>query len=274
MAGNSGETGRSVTSKVIAILQVFGRGSVHTLTEMARLSQLPISTVYRLATELTAWGALERTDDGQYRIGERLVLLGRGAISTPRCDAYERSRRIMEDLSVAAGRAEVRLGVLAGSEVVFISKPSGARPVPTTYEPAGQPAHATAMGKALLAFSSANLVDMVIARGLKRYTPFTVTTAEGLRRSLAVIRLTGTAVTRRELSLNTVAVAAPVFGSGGEILAALELQDEPGRDVRTMSPPLIVAARCLSRELLNPAVVTRILPRPPFAVNGHHLDGR
>jgi len=251
---------------------VFSQGSVHTLTEMARMAQMPVSTVYRLATELTAWGALERTDDGQYRIGERLALLGRGAVLNPRSDPYERSRRIMEDLSVAAGRARIRLGVLAGSDVVFISKPPGASPVSTTLE--RLPAHATAMGKALLAFSSVDLVDMVIARGLKRYTQFTLTTAEGLRRSLGVTRLTGIAVARRELSLNTVTVAAPVFGAGGEILAALELQDEPGRDVRLMSPPLIVAARCLSRELLSPAVVTRILPQPPFPVNGRHMNGR
>ncbi len=52
MAGNSTDTGRSVTSKVIAILLTFTGGSVYSLTEIARLTGLPISTAHRLATEL------------------------------------------------------------------------------------------------------------------------------------------------------------------------------------------------------------------------------
>jgi hypothetical protein len=44
-------------------------------------------------------------------------------------------------------------------------------------------------------------------------------------------------------------VAAPVFGAGGGVVAALELSVQDGRDLRFVQPPLVVAARCLSREL-------------------------
>lgn len=44
MAGNSTESGRSVTSKITSILMTFTRGSVHSLTEIARLAGLPVST--------------------------------------------------------------------------------------------------------------------------------------------------------------------------------------------------------------------------------------
>lgn len=252
MAGNSAELGRSVTSKVIAILLVFTQGGAHTLTEVARMARLPVSTVYRLATELTAWGVLERTEEGQYRVGERLAALGNVVSPPPRANLGERCRRTMEDLAAAVGRADVRLGVLVDNRVAFIRKPSGVRPVSMSLEPTALPVHATAMGRALLAFAPSNVVDAVVAQGLKRYTDFTVTTSEGLRRSLGVIRLTGVAVVRREWDPNLVTVAAPVFGAGGEVVAALELQDHVRQDVRVMSPPLIVAARCLSREMLNP----------------------
>ena len=69
MAGNSTESGRSVTSKITSILMTFTEGSVHSLTEIARLSGLPISTAHRLTCELASWRLLERTDDGQYRVG-------------------------------------------------------------------------------------------------------------------------------------------------------------------------------------------------------------
>jgi DNA-binding IclR family transcriptional regulator len=258
MAGNSAECGRSVTSKVIAILLVFTQGSTHTLTETARLARLPVSTVYRLAGELTAWGVLERTEDGLYRIGNRLAGLNGRAPGLPQPNSSERARRIMEDLAAASGTADVRLGVLADHEVVFLRKPPGGRPVATSVDPAGLPAHATAMGKALLAFAPANVIDMLIARGLKRYTEYTLTTSEGLRRALTITRLTGVAVARREFDLNALAVAAPVFGAGGEVVAALELQDHYRQDVRLMSPPLIVAARCMSRELLTPYALTQL----------------
>ncbi len=44
MAGNSTDPGRSVTSKVTAILMAFSGGGVHTLTEIAGFASLPTST--------------------------------------------------------------------------------------------------------------------------------------------------------------------------------------------------------------------------------------
>jgi len=76
-----------------------------------------------------------------------------------------------------------------------------------------------------------------------------VTTAERLRRTLAVTRLTQIAVARRELDVHTSAVAVPVFGAGGAVVAALELEARDPQDLRRMQPPLVVAGRGLSREL-------------------------
>jgi DNA-binding IclR family transcriptional regulator len=54
MAGNSTESGRSVTSKITSILMTFTEGSVHSLTEIARLAGLPVSTAHRLTSELAS----------------------------------------------------------------------------------------------------------------------------------------------------------------------------------------------------------------------------
>ena len=50
MAGNSTEAGRSVTNKITSILMTFTEGSEHTLTEIAQLAGLPISTAHRLTS--------------------------------------------------------------------------------------------------------------------------------------------------------------------------------------------------------------------------------
>jgi DNA-binding IclR family transcriptional regulator len=247
MAGNSADTGRSVTSKVVSILLTFTDGNVQSLTEIARLAGLPVSTAHRLVTELAAWGVLERTDDAHYRPGVPLRVIG-GQTVHP-AGLHERARRVMEDV-VTATRANVRLAVLEGLEVAYTEKLVGHRPVSIFAGEATLPAHATAMGKALLAFSPPSVVDALLERGLERFTPYTLTTPDRLRRALAVIRLTRVALCRWELELGSAAVAVPVFGGGGTVVAALELKVRDLRsDLHTLQPALVVAARCLSREL-------------------------
>ena len=102
------------------------------------------------------------------------------------------------------------MGVLGDDLAVsYIEKHPNALPVPSNFEERTLPAHATAMGKALLAFSPPEIVDAVIERGLDPYTPFTIVTPHGLRRALAITRMTLVATARQELRLNTAAVAVP-----------------------------------------------------------------
>jgi len=247
MAGNSSDSGRSVTSKVVSILLTFTDGNAQSLTEIARLAGLPVSTAHRLITELAAWGVLERTDDAHYRPGVPLRMIGGQPVypvSLP-----ERARRVMEDV-VTATRADARLGVLEGVAVAYTEKLVGHRPVSIFAGEATLPAHATAMGKALLAFSPPAVVDAVLDQGLERFTPHTLTTPDRLRRALAVIRLTRVALCRWEFEAGAAAVAVPVFGGGGTVVAALELKvRDLRRDLNALQPALVVAARCLSREL-------------------------
>jgi DNA-binding IclR family transcriptional regulator len=248
LAGNSSTSGHSVTSKVIAILLTFNSGSTHSLTEIAQLAGLPLSTAHRLVGELAGWGILERGDDGQYRPGGQWrAVCGAPPVPAP-INIRERVRRVMEDLAVATSRTDVRIGVLHGIDVVYIEKRRGNRPVSMVDDASAAPAHASAMGKALLAFAPPHVVEEVIAHGLTRYTPFTVTRPERLRRTLAVIRLTRLALCRREFTLSDSAVAAPVFGTGGNVVAALEIETHDPVDLRGIQPPLIMASRSLSRD--------------------------
>jgi DNA-binding IclR family transcriptional regulator len=248
MAGNSADSGRSVTNKVVAILLIFTGGTHYSLTEIARLTGLPISTAHRLANELVAWGILERTEEGRYQAGPQLKVIGNRSTPAP-ASIHEKARRVMEDLAAATSRTSIRLGVLSDLDVAYIEKLPGSRPVSMFYEAVTAPAHATAMGKALLAFSPPRTVDLVVRRGLEPYTPYTLTTPERLRRALAVTRLTRVAMCRRELDEHTSAIAVPVFCAGGVVVAALELESCDSHYLRRMQPPLIVAGRALSREL-------------------------
>jgi DNA-binding IclR family transcriptional regulator len=266
MAGHSTDSGRSVTSKVIGILQAFEQGGPYSLSELGRITGLPISTAHRLATELAAWGVLERTQDRHYRVGELLTLIGSQTWHEP--NFYEHGRRVLDDLC-SATRNTVRLGVLDDDLAVsYIEKHPNGLPVPNTFEERTLPAHATAMGKALLAFSPPEVVDAVIERGLDQYTPFTIVTPHGLRRALAITRMTLVATARQELRLNTAAVAVPVFESGGNVVAALELTTTgAGTQLHLVQSAVVVAARALSRDLVASQCRSRSYRSAPSVVN-------
>ena len=248
MAGNATESGRSVTSRIASILLTFTEDSEHSLTEVARWARLPISTVHRLMAEMTSWRLLERTPEGLYRAGLPLRMIGGGPSRCP--SLQERAPCVLEDLAVAT-HYRARLGVLHELDVAYIEKRPGHQPT-TAFSPAARlPAHPTALGRALLAFSPPGTVEMAIMRGLRPYTSQTVTSPERFRRALAITRLTRAAVTRYELEPQTCTVAMPVFGPGGGAVAAIELT-VPDLGAPTLQPALTaltIATRSLAREL-------------------------
>jgi DNA-binding IclR family transcriptional regulator len=249
MAGNCYESGRTVSSKVINILLLFAQGGDYSLSEIARHTRLPVSTAHRLVTELVAADMLARTEYGHFHAGPNVKTISDHADPEP-SSIQERVRRILEDLS-AAVPATVRLGILRNRAVCYIERLPGIHPTPGFCEYATAPAHASAMGKALLAFACPAVVDDVVSDGLPAFTPATVTSPEMLRRALAIIRLTGIALCRREFQPAVSSIAVPVVGAEHTVVAALELQIRDGQALHWMRAPLVVAARALSREMLT-----------------------
>jgi IclR family acetate operon transcriptional repressor len=246
VSGNT-DAGRTVTNKVIAILLAFANGGEYSLSEIARLTTLPVSTAHRLMCELAALDILDRGTDGRYRVGARLRAIRNEPGPPP--TKHECARRVLEDLAAAYSWATIRLGVLENSQVTYIEKSSPVKPVSMSFENTPLPAHATAMGKVLLAFAAPKTVAQVVSLGLPRYTEFTLTSPAQLNKTLSTVRLAGEALARREIDLTTYAIAVPVLCAGGQPLAALELTGSRARDIRMARPGLIVAARILSRDL-------------------------
>jgi IclR family acetate operon transcriptional repressor len=236
---------RSLIGRVAVILSTFVSGSSHSITEIARLTGLPVSTTHRLTAELSSWQMLNRTEDGRYEVGLALQRL-RGDVSLP-ADLHERAPHVITDLCEVTHR-RARLGVLRDGRVAYIEKQVGSRPASCFSVHALLPAHATALGKVLLAFSPREAVAPV-EQSLTAFTPHTLTSPDQLRRALHAVRLTHRAVSRGELFSADTAVAVPVFGNGN-IVAALELEVvDPRVDGATCTAALEVAARGMSREL-------------------------
>jgi DNA-binding IclR family transcriptional regulator len=248
---------------VVAIIRSFGSGRSLTITEVAQVADLPLSTTHRLVHELAAWGILTRRNDARYEIMLPSISWGR-----PDCPSGLRrvAAPAIQDLS-AATKSGVRLGVFDGLQVMYVEKAYGGQPLSEFSTAATLPAHATALGRVLLAYSPPETVDDVVRHGLRAYTASTVATAARLRHVLKVTRLRGMAMVSGELLPGHCAVAVPVFGPGGEIAASLEvrLRDSPS-DVASTLPALTVAARGLSRDLGRIDITSA--PGGPVARNG------
>lgn len=247
-APRSASTGTgSVTNRALQVLEAFAPGhSRLSLTELARRARLPLSTAHRLVHDLTAWGALERDADGRYHVGLRLWEV---AALAPRGLALrELAMPFLEDLSQVT-QENVQLAVREGLEVVFVERIAGRRAVPVLTRVGGRfPMHPTGVGLVLLAHAPVDVQEQVLAAPLARFTPRTVVVPHELRRVLAEVRRTGHVVSDRQVTMDSVSVAAPVWGADSTVVAALSIVIRHGGVApATLVPAVQAAARGISR---------------------------
>ncbi|GAA3445415.1 IclR family transcriptional regulator [Planomonospora venezuelensis] len=246
MAGGAREPGRSVTSRVLAILDAFdGAHPQLSLSEIARRSGVALTTAHRLVGELERWQALSRTADGRFRIGLRLWELGQLAPAR----LQDLAHPWLQELFTTTGE-NVHLAVRDGMEVLYVDKVHGRRAVPIVSRTGGRlPMHPTGVGKALLAHEPEWFVSSYLARELERPTPHTVTEPGRLARELATVRAQGYALTFEEMTLGSCSAAAPVVVGGRAVAAVgIVVSSARARQLGRLVEPLLSAADRIARD--------------------------
>jgi DNA-binding IclR family transcriptional regulator len=142
--------------------------------------------------------------------------------------------------------------VLLLDDVVIIHhepRPDGTRQMPEVGIVI--PAHASALGKAILAFDDDAASGLIAKAPLRSMTGETITAAVDLKEQLAGIASTGLADEQDEAVLGECAVAAPVFDASGTPVGAIGLvipsADWPAEPATRDA--VRAAARAISREL-------------------------
>jgi DNA-binding IclR family transcriptional regulator len=116
------------------------------------------------------------------------------------------------------------------------------------------PMHATALGKAVLAYLPAPEREDVLAAGLPKLTGRTVSTAAALGKELDSVKERGYAVEREEAVLGEVGIAAPIFGRMGDVVGGIGVAGPTERlsgkaRESTVATAVGEAARSISRDL-------------------------
>jgi DNA-binding IclR family transcriptional regulator len=238
--------------RILTVLQGARRMS---LGEIAARLELPPSTVHGIVRTLLAHGMVQQErDSGRYRLGPATLRLGNVYLDT--LELRSRAATWAEDLAARTGFA-VRTGVLLMQDVVVVHhepRPDGTRQMPEVGIVI--PAHACALGKALLAFDP-DVCSEVLAPGGERrsMTGDTVTDPAVLRSQLDEVRRTGIATEVEEAVLGECSAAVPLADATGEIAGAMGLV-VPGGEWPPPPPALDAlraAARAVSRELGAPS---------------------
>ena len=208
------------------------------------------ATASRLVATLAERGFVERDPiTEKYRLGFGLISLAGAAMGAN--DLVRTASPILEDLAERT-RETVNLGVVSGDSVVYIDQVTGTRSI-VSVNWVGQrtPLYCTSNGKVLLASMNEDARDRLWA-GLPRLTPRTITDPEALRSQLTDPR-PRYAQTMEELEEGLNAVAAPIRGIGGDLLAALSVSGPAfrmrGVDLPRFGRATAEAAAVISRRL-------------------------
>ncbi|WP_018332196.1 IclR family transcriptional regulator [Actinomycetospora chiangmaiensis] len=239
---------RSVLGRALTVLGAFTDASPElALADIVTLTGLPPATAHRIVAELVAWGALERVGRGRYRVGLRLWRIG--ALAPAARTLREAALAPMQDLAAVTGHV-VHLVVRDGHRALFVERLAGREPL-TVRSRVGRdmPLHASGPGKVLLAHAPAAFVEEVIARGLPRLAPGTITEPAALRAALDGIRRSGHCLSREEMTEGASSVAAPVVAADGTVVAALGVVVPAVSPLPAFVPAVKVAAATASRNL-------------------------
>lgn len=192
-----------------------------TFGEILNVMGWPRSSTYNLLQTLTMTRFLQLNEgDRRYRIGVRLWEAAQGfelgrelpQIATP----------FLEEANAELDET-VQLAILDGIENVYIAKVEAHHHLKLVSEVGSRlPAHATGLGKVLLAGLSAEEVDRRFAGAeMQQYTPQTIINLRDLHNELDAIRERGYAIDTGEYTIGVYCVAVPIRDRSERFVAAI-----------------------------------------------------
>ena len=220
------------------------------VSELARRLQLTKSTTFRLVATLAEEGLLERTADDRYRLGLGLFELGSAVVA---CNVFWEAGHVPLERLHHETNETTHLGLLRGREVFYLERLDSPWTM-RSFADLGRrnSAHATSSGKCLLAFGPADATAAVIAGGLPRAAPRTITTPALLLDCQRQVKQDGYATSFDEGSPGGASVAVPILDRDGRCQAAVSVAAPLHRMPRQRVGELLPLVRaCANRIAAN-----------------------
>ena len=213
-----------VLDRAIRVLFLLSDAKPRTLNEISEEISLSPSTTFRLLSTLTYYRFVKRDDrSGSYRLGLACLTLARGFQ-----DSNDLRTVALPELEILrdSTKETVHLAILDNMEVIYIEKLPGLHAIGLMSSRVGgrSPVHCTGLGKMFLAHLKAEQVlSFIEQHGLPRFTDSTITDPDQLLRHLEQIRKQGYSFDNGEHEPDVRCIAAPIFNSEGQAIAALSV---------------------------------------------------
>lgn len=226
-----------------------------TLAECANVLGFSKATTQRMLLTLTRRNLLHFDEDLRvYGLGAQTARLGAEYIS--RLDYRKVALPVLRALSKETGET-AHLGILSDTDVVYIELVDSPQPV-RFFSKVGDlaPAHATAIGKAILSRISEEALRRLLPEYFVGRTPHTITSRDVLESDLERSRIRGYAIDDQENREGIRGFASPIFDHTGAVCAGISIAGPTSRvpleAEQTLGPLIVAASREVSRALGAP----------------------
>jgi len=211
---------QSVDRALYLLETIAEAGGEATLTDLANRTGLNISTCHHLLATLIKRGFAAKVPGRRlYALGTRIHHLSYACLQV---DLPRRARPYMESVNEATGET-VHLAALQGDAIVTVAVREARHAVRVDTGKLGklEGVHATAAGKAILAWLPENEARRIVGTGLKRFTDNTVTDFAEFIEELRIVRRNGYAICREEYLPGVYCVGAAIRDQAGGVIGAI-----------------------------------------------------
>ncbi len=255
--------GIQALDRAFLILDVMAdAGGEAKLTEIAASAGLNVSTCHHLISTLHNWGYVARgINSRSYVLGSRILHLSAACLR--QVDLPRRAQSFVDRLNDQT-REAVQLAIMQDTNLVHILRREARHAVRVEAGFGGNAnaAHATATGKAILAWLPPTELDRIVAdKGLTAFTPNTITDLEKLKEHLRLVRRNGFSIDREEFRPGVICLGAAIRDHAGAVVGSISVSAPAFRStpdyIEQMTVHLIAAADELSIELGAPGAILR-----------------
>jgi IclR family transcriptional regulator, pca regulon regulatory protein len=237
----------------LSVIRAFGEGAQElTLSEVAAKAGLTRAGARRILLTLESIGYVAQ-DGRDFRLTPRVLELGYAYISS--MPIWRSAQPLLEQLVAQVGET-CSVSVLDDTEVVYVLRIPVHRILSVGVSIGSRlPAHATSMGRILLAYETPETLDAYFHKAkFTTYTRQTITDPKKLRREIEAARQAGWSYVESELEENIVGISAPVMDRRGKAVAAVNISSNTGRVTRKKMEAKLLPALLKTAEQMNLAL--------------------
>jgi DNA-binding IclR family transcriptional regulator len=192
------------------------------IKEISEKLSSPQSSVFNVVKTLASEGYLNQDYGKKYKLGAKLIHIGRSAM-----DSLDLTNIGTPYLTSLMNHVQetVFMAILSEEELVYIAKIDNNRSIRTTAQPGfRKPLYCTGLGKAFLAFLPSEKRNNILDKTeLLPITEKTITVRSELEQQLEFFNKQGYSIDDEENEEGLYCLAAPIYGGGNELMAAISV---------------------------------------------------